>query len=85
MATRPDWWDWEIEISPHILKRMIDRHFDEIELRLMMADASGYHADIEPGRWVIETKKNKGPWEVIVEPDLTESVLVVVTAYAVDR
>lgn len=85
MTAWPDWWEWEIEISPHVSKRMLDRHFDEVELRLMLDEASGYHADIEPGRWVIETLRDRRPWEVIVEPDFADSVLVVVTAYAVDR
>jgi len=30
----PDWWDLELDCSnPHLAKRMIDRSFNEIELR----------------------------------------------------
>ena len=36
----PDWWDWELEFTPHLIKRMIDRQFNEVELRAMLADAS---------------------------------------------
>ena len=32
----PDWWDWEIEFTPHLLKRMEDRNFNEIDLREML-------------------------------------------------
>lgn len=63
---------------------MTDRGFNEAELRLMLEQASGYHIDVEPGRWIIETSRGGGPWEVIVEPDVSVSQLVVVTAYPVD-
>jgi hypothetical protein len=32
----PGWWDWELELSPHLLKRMTDRRFTEIDLRRML-------------------------------------------------
>jgi hypothetical protein len=38
----PGWWDWELELSPHLLKRMTDRRFTEIDLRRMLERASGY-------------------------------------------
>jgi hypothetical protein len=69
--------------SPHLLKRMIDRRFNEPELRLMLEQATGYHADIDPGRWVIESIHHRGPWEVIVEPDPANQRLIVITAYSV--
>ena len=47
---------------------MRDRGFNETDLRLMLEDASGYHKDVEAGRWVIETSHDQKPWEVIVEP-----------------
>lgn len=80
----PSWWDWELEFSSHILKRMVDRRFSETDLRLMMSVAAGYREDIVPGRWVIETFHDALAWEVIVEPDDLEQLLVVITAYAVD-
>ncbi len=84
MAEWPDWWSWELELSPHLLKRMGDRGFDEPDLRLMLEDGSGYHADYEPGRWVVETRHAGAAWEVIVEPDPREKMLVVVTAYPIE-
>lgn len=83
MIEWPGWWSWEIAFSPHLLKRMIDRRFNEADLRLMLENATGYHEDHEAGRWGIETTHNGRSWEVIVEPLPEEQVLVVVTAYPV--
>jgi hypothetical protein len=81
----PDWWDWELELSPHLLKRMVDRRFTEVDLRRMLFDAKRIRSDVAPGRWVAETALRRRPWEVVVEPDQHAKVLVVVTAYPVDR
>jgi hypothetical protein len=32
----PDWWEWEIDLTPHLLKRMEDRDFSEVDLREML-------------------------------------------------
>lgn len=80
----PDWWEWELEFSPHLLKRMIDRSFNEADLRLMLEEATGYHQNHEEGRWVITSTQNGRPWEIIVEPFPEEEVLVVITSYPVD-
>ena len=76
-------WDWELELSPHLLKRMDDRRFTEIDIRRMLQRASGYREDVVEGRWVIETRHRGKAWEVIVEPDRERQLLVVVTAYPV--
>lgn len=78
----PDWWKWELEITPHMEKRMADREFTEVDLRTMLEDAEGYRADLQEGRWVIETGLRGVPWEVIVEPDPSDRLLVAVTAYS---
>ncbi|MHC4826393.1 MAG: hypothetical protein ACYTEY_07540 [Planctomycetota bacterium] len=83
MLKWPDWWSWELELSPHLLKRMRDRQFNEADLRLMLEDASGYHPDVMPRRWVIETRHGEHAWEVIVEPLSDERILLVVMAYPV--
>ena len=79
----PDWWEWELELSPHLLKRMMDRRFTEADLRGMLEEASGHHADVVSGRWVIQASHDGLPWEVIVEPDDSVPCLVVITAYPV--
>ena len=81
MAEWPTWWSWELDLSPHLLKRMVDRRFNEADLRLMFEHGLGCRANHEEGRWVIETKHGVHPWEVIVEPLPDERILLVVTAY----
>lgn len=83
MPTWPEWWEWELELSPHLLKRMLDRDFSEIDVRRMLTSATGLRPDIVPGRWVAETRHRRRAWEVIVEPDPGPQVLVVITAYPV--
>ena len=78
---RSEWWDWELELSPHLLKRMGDRRFTELDLRRMLERATGYRTDVVEGRWVFETRHRRRAWEVIVEPDWERQLLVVVTAY----
>lgn len=65
----PEWWDWELELCPHLLKRMGDRRFTGIELRRMLERATGYREDVVDGRWAIETGHRRRVWEVIVELD----------------
>jgi hypothetical protein len=79
----PEWWDWELELSPHLLKRMGDRRFTEVDLRRMLERATGHREDVVEGRWVIETRHTRRAWEVVVEPDRERRLLVVVTAYPV--
>jgi len=64
---------------------MEDRGFTEVELREMLEDAESYEADIVEGRFVIETRHRRKRWQVIVEPDVVATRLVVVTAYAAGR
>ena len=81
----PDWWSWELDCAnPHLQKRMIDRRFNEIDLRAMMGMASGFRPDVaDPARFIIETMHSGARWEVVVEPQRAEQVLLVVTAYQV--
>ena len=62
---------------------MVDRQFTEIDLRRMLERALDYRRDIVKGRWIIETRHRRHPWEVIVEPDIDAQLLVVVTAYPI--
>jgi hypothetical protein len=84
MIDWPAWFDWELELSQHLLKRMIDRRFSEIDLREMLEDATGYHPDIEEGRLAIETRHGNRKWIVVVEPFEQELKLLVVTAFSID-
>ena len=71
--------------SPHLLKRMVDRRFTEVDLRRMLEYAGDYSPDVVEGRWKIATRHSRKEWEVIVEPDSERKLLVVVTAYPLDE
>ena len=77
----PEWWQWEIELTPHVLRRMEDRDFAEVDLRAMLHSAESYRLDVLDHRWVITTRFRNATWRVIVEPDEEERILIVVTAY----
>ena len=81
----PEWWTWELELSPHVEKRMEDRGFNEVELREMLQSAKGYREDVVEVRWAIDTKLRGRPWVVILEPDSEARVIVAVTAYASEK
>ena len=76
----PDWWIFEIELCEHLEDRMDDRFFNEVDLRIMIDDADGIRVGSRIGRWVIETTHNDDAWEVVVEPDERDEVIVVITA-----
>lgn len=79
----PIWWDWDLELTPHLFKRMLDRGFNELDLRLMLQRAFDYRPDVVEGRWILSTRYREEPWEVIVEPDIEIELNVVITAYRV--
>ena len=60
---------------------MRDRDFSEIDLRLMLHEATGYHADVAENRWVIDCVHAGRPWEVIVQPLPDQHRLRVITAF----
>ena len=64
---------------------MDDRQFTEVDLRRMMEHATGLGADILAGRFVVDARHAGGSWEVIIEPDELRKLLVVITAYPIDR
>jgi hypothetical protein len=64
---------------------MEDRAFNEVDLRRMLEHASGHREDILEGRVVIDARHGGRPWEIIVEPDEVRQLLVVITAYPVER
>ena len=79
----PIWWDWELEISPHVEKRMEEREFTEIDLRDMMQRAQACDSDEIEGRYVIQTRRQQHNWKIIVEPDEIDHLLVVITAFPI--
>lgn len=83
-ASWPEWWNWELDVSGHVRLRMTERSFNETDLRMMLADATALAPDVEPGRWMVETRWDGWPWKIIVEPEFTLRLLVVITAYPVE-
>jgi hypothetical protein len=77
----PEWWDWELEFSPHLLKRMVDRSFNEVDLRSMLSVATQWRISTTEGRFVISSQLLDRDWEIIAEPDEAEKLLIIVTAY----
>jgi hypothetical protein len=51
----------------------------------MLQVATGWRPDVVDGRFVIITRHGSRAWEVIVEPDPMDALLIVVTAYQVSR
>lgn len=64
---------------------MEDRGFTEVDLRQMLEDARGYREDVSEDRWIVETRHGGRRWEVIAEPDRREELLVIITAYPVEK
>lgn len=64
---------------------MEDRGFTELDLRRMLEEAMAWRPSANAGRFIIEARHENRRWEVVVEPDIEELILVVVTAYPVDR
>jgi hypothetical protein len=83
LETYPDWWNFELELSPHVEERMIDRGFSEVDLRLMFEATFAIRSGVAKGRWILETVLDGVAWEVVVEPDQHDQVIVVITAYRV--
>jgi hypothetical protein len=83
MSNWPDWWSWEIELSTHLKKRMLDRKFNETDIRVMLDDAESLSLSREPGRWIATTHLDARIWKIVVEPVASKRILVVVTAYRV--
>ena len=81
----PEWWFWNIEITPHVEKRMVQRDFSEIELRTMLHGAHNFENDAVFGRFKIKSKLKGKSWEIIVEPDSIEKLLVIITGYQIEE
>ena len=81
MQNPPDWWSFELELSGHVLDRMLDRGFSEADLRFMFEAAITVRSGRLDDRWIVKTVHQREPWEIVVEPDHADRVIVVVTAY----
>ena len=79
----PEWWEWEIELTSHLLRRMIDLGFSETDLRTMLTNA--YDLNLQPhGTYEVRTVLEGRQWAVIVAPDRKEQRLLVISAFPDD-
>lgn len=64
---------------------MIVRGFSEVDLRLMIEMTAAIRRGVAKGRWILETAHDGDTWEVIVEPDEHDRVIVVITSFRVTQ
>lgn len=80
----PEWWSWEFEFSSHLLKRMVDRGFNETDLRTMLETVRRIDVDTDTGRCIASVRFESQDWEIVLEPESAERRVVVITAYPLD-
>jgi hypothetical protein len=82
----PEWWRWEIELTPHSEERLEERGLTEIDLRTMLNNPPrSIEPDPEPGRHRVFTGHRRQPWIVVVEPDIDSEVLVIISLFLADE
>jgi hypothetical protein len=79
----PDWWDFELELSPHLEDRIILSRFLGGRSPAVIEVAQDLGVGKTPGRWIVRTSHLGEAWDVVVEPDELDRVIVVITAYKV--
>jgi hypothetical protein len=84
LRRRPFWWEWPLEISTHVQRRMGRRDFDELDVRKMFEHAERVERDHVEGRYAVVSRHRRRPWLVIVEPSVERECIVVVTAYPME-
>ncbi len=60
------------------------RGFTEVDLRQMLEHATGFRPDVVEDRFIIGARLRGRLWEVVVEPDEMEHIVVVITAYRIE-
>ena len=80
---QPQWWEWDLEFTPHIRKRMVQRNFNDIAVREMLDTCRQILPGSEPNRWTVESTYRGSEWHIIVEPDPTSETIVIITAYPI--
>jgi hypothetical protein len=48
---------------------MVDREFNEVDLREMLEGSTSATPDVVPGRWMAVSRWRRRRWEVVLEPD----------------
>jgi hypothetical protein len=63
---------------------MRQRGFSETDVRHMLFSVQRVHPIDDLSRWMVDTALDRRPWRIILEPDHTQRVIVVVTAYPLE-
>lgn len=61
---RPPWWEWDLELTSHLLRRMLNRGFNEVDLREMLEAAHRLQPDVEEGRFIVATRHDGAAWRL---------------------
>lgn len=81
---KPTWWEWELLVTRHAERRMMERGVTEVGVRAMLKWARVVRPSRLEGRFVVETTHEGRSWEVVVEPDGELECIVVVTMCATE-
>ena len=79
--TLPEWWDWDLDFDAHVEDRMEEREFSEVDLRTMLENATQVTPARREERWLVWARLSGVAWVVVVEPDIEQQILHVITAY----
>lgn len=83
MRRLPEWWGWEFEISPHLLRRMEERDFTETDLRRMLHGVRTVRPDASTGRYRARGYHRNHEWMIVLEPDHETGIVVVIAAFRI--
>jgi hypothetical protein len=80
----PRWWAFELRFSDHAKKRIADRGISELEVRTILVGPVRIAPDPQPGRIRVTGSISGTEWTIVLEPDLDQSQLIVVTVFRND-
>lgn len=80
---RPQWLDWELVLTSHVLRRMAERGLTEVELRTIVEAPASITPAADPSRFEITGRIDQDRWLVVVDADPVAEVLIAVTAYPI--
>jgi hypothetical protein len=75
--------DWDLEFTPHVIARMVDRGFDAADVRVMLEDAHLVEEGRDLRRRIAHCRFRRSNWKVVLEPDADRRRLLVVTAFPI--
>jgi hypothetical protein len=77
----PEWWNWPFLLTPHVEFRMEERGLDEIGLRSLLARPVSLQRERPGVRWRVTGREGGASWTVVLEPDTSARVVLVITVF----